>query len=445
MSEAHTTIRLPAIPGEVPLGLWEEVRQWPLPRFHRATQPWQQPRIDDVAGHVAAALQAPALRAAVRPGARVAVTAGSRGIGCKAAVVRQVVVALKEWGAQPFILPAMGSHGGATPEGQIAVLGGYGITEAAMGAPIVSSLETVEIGRTRSGAPVYFSVDALNADAIVLVNRIKPHTGFRGEVESGLLKMLAIGLGKQRGAHALHRHGIDTFGELIPEIAAMLMARVNVAFGVGIVENAEDQPAQIEAIPAAALPEREAALLKQARAWMPRIPFDPLDVLVVREMGKNISGCGMDPNVIGRAVPGQLIGVAMRPEIQKIVALRLTPESHGNAVGVGLADVTTRQLAEQIDFNATFANAITGSSLSGCRLPAFMEDDRIALQVALKICPRVEPVTARVAVIQSTLHLKHLLISAALRPEAEAAGLEVEAEARTLEFHEGTLVWPFDH
>jgi hypothetical protein len=262
-------------------------------------------------------------------------------------------------------------------------------------------------------------------------------------VESGLLKMLAIGLGKQRGAHALHRHGIDTFGALIPEMAAMLMARANVAFGVGIVENAEDQPGAIAVIPAAELAAREPALLRQAREWMPKIPFDPLDVLVVREMGKNISGCGMDPNVIGRAVPGQLIGVPMRPEIQKIVVLSLTPESHGNAVGVGLADVTTRRLAEQIDFNATFANAITGSSLSGCRLPAFMEDDRTALQVALKICPRVEPATARVAAIQSTLHLKHLLLSEALRAEAEAAGLEVEPEARALEFRDGTLVWPF--
>jgi hypothetical protein len=443
MSTLHSSFSLPTIPGDVPLGLWDEVRTGPLPRFHRASQSWRQPRIEDVAGHVAAELRQPAFRGAIRPGMRVAVTAGSRGIGCKAAVVRAVVAALREWGAQPFIIPAMGSHGGATPEGQVSVLAEYGITEAAMGAPIVSSLETREVGRTRSGAPVYFSVDALDADAIVLVNRIKLHTGFRGEVESGLLKILAIGLGKQRGAHALHRHGFDTFAALIPEIAALLMTRVNVAFGVGIVENAEDQPGLIEAIPAAGLAAREAALLRQAREWMPRIPFDPLDMLVVREMGKNISGCGMDPNVIGRAIPGQCLGDDLRPRIQKIVVLNLTPESHGNAIGMGLADVTTRRLGEQVDFNATFTNAITSGSLGGCRLPPFLEDDRAALQVALKTCPRVEPATARIAAIRSTLHLQHFLLSEALLPEAQAAGLDVEPEPREMEFAEGALVWPF--
>ena len=305
-----------------------------------------------------------------------------------------MVEALKGLGAEPFIFPAMGSHGGATALGQTGVLANYGITEAAMGVPVRSSMDTVVIGELEDGTPVHVDRHAHEADGIVIINRIKPHTNFRADIESGIVKMIGIGMGKHEGATALHFHGMDRFGDLLPKVAEHVLAKTPFLFGVGLVENAYDETVIVEAIPAPRLIERECVLQAEAKARMGRIFFHDIDVLVIDRMGKEISGAGFDPNITGRNNRG--VEGFDDPVVNKIVVLDLTDTTHGNATGLGLADVITRRLFDRIDYGATWANVITSNYLDGGTVPIVMHTAREAVALGAKTALRVESGEARI-------------------------------------------------
>ncbi len=399
-----------------------------LPKVIRVRQQFDRTRLEDVCGAVAAGLRDLDLTARLQSGSRIAITAGSRGINNLVAMTRTAAYVVKSLGGQPFIVPSMGSHGGATDEGQRTLLADLGISEGSMGCPVVSSMEVEEVGRTAGGVPVYLDRHALHADGIIVINRVKPHTAFRGEVESGLCKMLAVGLGKHKGAQQMHAAGL---GATIVEAARLILARAPVLAGIAVLENSLDETAEVHVVPPEAFEETDRALLQRAWQVLPRIPFDPLDVLVVDEMGKNISGTGMDVNVIGI---GPRVGGKMEmghPAVSTIVVLGLTPETHGNANGVGLADLTTRRLADAIDFKATYTNVLTTRLWSAGRLPVILETDREAIETAVG---EASPDQVRLVRVRNTLHLEELEISEALLAEARRQGLAIVREARPLQF-----------
>ena len=398
-----------------------------LPNVVRVRQGFDKTRLDDPCRAVSRNLQ-DLLGGKLAPGSRVAITAGSRGINNLVGMTRAAAEAVKSIGGQPFIIPSMGSHGGATGEGQQSLLADLGISERTMGCPVVSSMEVEQIGRTPIGTPVYLDRNALRADGIVVINRIKPHTAFHGEIESGLCKMLAVGLGKHRGAQQMHAAGL---GAAIVETARVILAKAPVLAGVAVLENALDETAEIHVVPPGQFEETDRALLTRAWKVLPRVPLDPLDVLVVDEMGKNISGTGMDVNVIGI---GPRVGGKMEmghPVVSTLVVLGLTPETHGNANGVGLADITTRRLVGSIDYTSTYTNVLTTRLWSAGRLPVIMETDREAIETAVGEVP---PDQVRLVRIKNTLHLEELEISEALLPRAKEVGLTVVAGPRSLEF-----------
>ncbi|MGD9940373.1 MAG: lactate racemase domain-containing protein [Clostridia bacterium] len=347
------------------------------------------------------------------PRARVAVAVGSRGIRNLQSIVGSVVGALRESGADPFIVAAMGSHGGGTSQGQREVLASYGITEKAIRAPIETNMDTMELGCLPSGVPVRFSKAAMEADAVVPIARIKPHTDYRGSIESGLCKMLAIGLGKHEGCARLHKEGFHKFPVLIPEVASFILGRVKVPFGIAILENAYDETFLIEAVPGNQFLKREAELLPLAKSLMPRLLFHKIDVLVVEHIGKDISGAGMDPNIVGRTTKGILEGF-MGPEIGRIVVLGLSEASHGNAIGIGLADFTVEDILDRIDRTSTFANAVASGNPESGRIPIALANEDEAIRAALACLPEADPLAPRIVRITDTLHLGELLASKAL-------------------------------
>ena len=356
----------------------------------------------------------------VRPGMRVCVAAGSRGIDRIDEVVRAVVDRVRAAGALPFIVPAMGSHGGATAEGQVAVLAEFGITEASMGCEIRSSMETVELGSVEPGVPVHLDRHAATeADLVIPVNRVKPHTGFTAPTESGLQKMIAIGLGKQKGADTFHRQGYHRFGELLPAVAAYTLARAPIAFGVAVVENGHARLSHVEAVRAADIRARETELLAAARGAMARLPFAAADVLVVDEIGKDVSGVGMDPNVVGRGHDGPR---SHGPAVQRIVVRGLTPATEGNACGIGVADFGLRRCVDAVDTRKTWMNEITAKTTEGGRLPIALVTDRETLGAAIASCVAVDVASARFARVRSTKHMELLLVSEALLPDVLASG-----------------------
>ena len=389
------------------------------PEMYHVRQIFKAPKVDDIEEALSRELDSIQIRSRMRAGARIAITAGSRGVANIDRILRQVVRLLKEYGADPFLIPAMGSHGGGTAEGQMEVLRSLNITEDSIGAPIVSSMDVVEIGRSSFGFPVLVDKHAAEADGIVVVNRIKPHTDFEGPIESGLMKMMAIGMGKQKGCFEVHKQTVQ-FGyrQVIPEIGGVILEKLPVLFGVGIVENTYDETALIRAIPRSRFLEEEKKLLAEAKKLMARLPFDELDILIVDEMGKNISGTGMDTNVIGRIM---FVGEKEpeRPRITRIVVLALTEQSHGNAIGVGLADYTTKRLVEKIDHAVMATNAITAMSPEKGRIPIALETDREAVEAALSTIGAVEPEKARVVHIKNTLQIGELDVSEALLREVE--------------------------
>jgi acyl-CoA synthetase (AMP-forming)/AMP-acid ligase II len=390
----------------------------PLPRMVNVRQKFDGAHLGDIPGTIAREFQKPEVRARVKPGQVVAVGCGSRGIANIATIAKCVIRELQALGAKPFIFPCMGSHGAATAEGQKKVLEGYGITEASTGVPIRATMDTVVVGELDDGTPVHMDRFAAEADGVVVINRIKPHTAFRGATESGVTKMLSIGIGKIVGAATYHRHGMDTFPTLLPKVRDVNLAKRNVLLGIGIVENAHDQTALIEAIPAPAIAEREPALQEMAKKLMPRLCFDEIDVLVIDEMGKNISGAGFDPNITGRN--RRSIQWSFGPRTKKIVVLGLTPETHGNATGLGGADVITMRLFKEVDVPSTYANIITSMNLDGGAIPIVMNTDREAVQLAVKTVVRVKPMDCRIVRIRNTLDLAQIQVSEPMLAEVKA-------------------------
>jgi hypothetical protein len=390
----------------------------PLPRMVPVRQSFDAASIGQIPAAVAEQFAREGVGTTIKEGMQIAIGAGSRGVANIAEVVKAMVAEVKARGGIPFVFPAMGSHGGATAEGQAEVLAGYGITGEAVGAPVRSSMETVQLGEMPDGTPVFMDKHAHGADGVILANRIKPHTTFRGAIESGVVKMMVIGMGKHAGATAWHKHGMDIFPDVLPPAAEFIMAHVPFLFGIGLVENAYDDTALLEALPAAMLVEREKQLLEQAKGLIGRLYFDDIDVLVIERMGKEISGAGFDPNITGRNNRGVVWDE--KPRIKKIVVLDLTEMTHGNATGLGVADAITLKLFNKIDLASTYANVITSTLLDGGVIPMIMNTEQEAIQLAVKTVVRVEPEQTRIVRIRDTLSLGEILVSEPLLEEVRA-------------------------
>ena len=379
-----------------------------LPQMARVRQAFDHHKIDDVAGAVTNEMGREDIKAKVKPGAKIAVGVGSRGVANIDVAVKALIASLKELGADPFIFPAMGSHAGGTSEGQEALLAGYGVTEDKMGAPVRATMDTVVVAELEGGTKVHMDKYAHDADGVVLINRVKPHTSFRGEIESGIVKMMTIGMGKINGATSLHgNHPITEFGDALPRAAKAIMECQPFLFGIGMVEDAFDDTAIIQALPAETLFAEETKLQAKAKELMAKIYIEDIDVLVIDEIGKEISGAGADPNVIGNpGTPGFEV-----PRVKKIVILDLTEKTHGNAAGIGSAHVITHRLLRRVDFASTYANMVTATALEGARVPIPMKTAEDAVRLAVKTLIGVEPEDARIVRIRNTLSLGEIEVS----------------------------------
>lgn len=416
----------------------------PLPPMFRVRQVFPRDKIQDVAAHVRMKLQLSQAQNTIKPGMRVAVTAGSRGIANIATVLKEVVAFLRQCGAHPFLVPAMGSHGGATAQGQAELLHSYGVTEAYCRCPIVSSMETVQLGVVEENGkqlPVYIDRAAAEADGIVVVNRIKPHSAFRGPVESGLTKMLCVGLGKQKGADTIHGDGFGTFKTRISLFGEFVRTHTRVLFGVGLIENAYDETSRIEVLFSDEIPIKEGELLRYAGGLMPSILIPETDVLVVKEIGKNFSGSGMDPNISGTwSTPYGSGGIKK----QRTCVLDLTDMSHGNGLGIGQADTTTLRFLRKMDFLATYPNALTSTVFLPVKLPMVLRDDRMAIQGAVKTCNGIDTSQVRIVFIRNTLWIEEIYLSQALWEQAKnTPGIEILEEPHSLPFDDegNLLIW----
>jgi uncharacterized protein (DUF362 family) len=371
--------------------------------------PQQLPGIEDVPAEVRCALQG--LSLSIKPGARVAIAVGSRGLANLATLVRTVADTLKAMGASPFVIPAMGSHGGATAAGQQAVLEDLGVSLETVGVPIRSSMEVVTLDSGDLGHPLHMDRLAHESDGIVIINRIKLHTDFHGPYESGLMKMCVLGLGKHAQALEMHRLGLAGLRDRLAPAALRVLGTGKILFGLGVVENAREQTALIKALLPDAIAQAEPDLLDLARANMGRLPIEDIDVLIVDRMGKDISGSGVDSNVIGRLlIRGQ--PEPERPDIRSLVVTDLTDATHGNAVGVGFADVITRRLADKIDYRVTNENVITSTFLERGKTPLVAQTSAQAYEIALRSCGLADAGRARVLRVQDTLHLEEVYVSA---------------------------------
>ena len=410
----------------------ELLKDVPLPKMVKIRQTFNADEILDVSAALSAALVESGQLAQIRPGMNIAIAAGSRGVAQIATLVRTTVAEVKKLGANPFVVPAMGSHGGATGAGQAEVLAHLGITEEYVGCPIVSSMEVVEISRLPNGMPVYIDKNAYQADGIIVINRIKPHTAFRGPNESGLVKMITIGLGKQKGAESCHAYGFKYMHDLIPAMAKEMLQLAPIMFGIATVENAYDHVAKIVVAGAAELIETDRQLLIEAKAAMPRIEFSPIDVLVIDEIGKDVSGDGMDPNITGRYPTPYPTG---GPEVSKMVVLDLTEKTGGNANGVGTADFTTKRLVNKTDFQALYANGITSTVVRPNAIPMTLDCDLDAIRAAVKTSNALDLSKIRLVRIKNTLQLGEIMISEAMLPDAlSLANVAVCSEPFEMQF-----------
>ncbi|WP_251329699.1 DUF362 domain-containing protein [Haloplanus pelagicus] len=403
-----------------------------------------QPQVDDVEAATRAAVDDVLDASALDDGAEVGITAGSRGIHDMPAILAAAVEHLQGNGYEPFVLPAMGSHGGATAQGQRDVLESLGITEASVGCEIRSSMTVETVGRDAAGRPVYAATDALDADAVLLANRVKLHTDFHGDVESGLSKMAVIGLGKQRGADVTHRAGLDEGLDVaIPERAAILFEETPIVGGIAMYENAADRAAHVEGIPVDAIPDREPELLAASEELFPRLPVDDLDLLIVDEIGKNVSGTGMDTNVIGRMnYHGQ--PEPDTPNYDRIYVRGLTPESHHNAIGMGLADFVHGDVVPEIDLTDTYINGVTGGEPSRSSLPVIAPSDEVALLLAYSSVGRGSPADLRIGYVENTLEPDRIAVSAPVAAEVTDRN-DIEAVNEVpLRVHDGDFAFdPF--
>lgn len=410
------------------------LRDTRIPKMVRVKQSFPRPRIEsaEIADHVLAQLKR--FKAQIRPNMRICIAVGSRGIANIATIARAVVDFCLAQGAQPFIVPAMGSHGGATAEGQTEILATLGVTEATMGCPVISCMDTVQIGVTPDGRPVRIDRNAAQADAIILTCRVKPHTGFRAAYESGVMKMMAIGLGKQAGAESCHFRGLDHLAESIVTYGRIIRDNAPVVMAVAIVENAYDETAKIEALAPEEFDEKEPLLLKEAFSNMARLLFDECDVLIVDRIGKNISGDGMDPNITGRFVSPNVHGGIFS---KSVGVLGLTKETHHSGVGMGLADAVCRRLWDDLDLDATYPNTITSKETLPVKIPPIMRNDRETIQFCIRIANDIDLENPRIIRISNTMEMEHILISEAMIEEARGRdGLTIEGEPFEMSFDE---------
>jgi hypothetical protein len=415
-----------------------------FPKMVRIRQKFDAQRVADVVAETTQQLAALKLGGAVRPGQSVAITVGSRGIANIAEITKAICDHVRSLGAKPVIIPAMGSHGGGTAEGQREIIESYGVTEEFTGAEIRSSMQTVIVDRTPQKIPVHFDRNALECDHVIVAGRVKPHTGFVGEIESGLHKMMLIGLGKHEGAKIYHRAIIDySFQEIIQAVAAVVLKKCKILCGVAIVENAYDQTALIEAVRPEQFYDRERELLTLAKKWMPRLPFKEIGLLIIDEIGKNISGSGMDTNVIGRKFVGNPDEGRDEVCCKRIFIRGLTDETHGNACGIGLAEFTNRRTVDQMDVRVTTINALTGGHPAAAAVPVTFDTDREVLDAALPTVGFDEPENARVVQISNTLHLSEVLVSEAYLPEISRRGdLEILDGPFEMEFDADGFLLP---
>ncbi len=422
------------------------LRDVPLPRMFHVAQQFPDRHIDraDIERTIFQEIDRSGMGERIRPGMRVAITAGSRGIRNVDEITRSVAAYVKSRGATPFIVPAMGSHGGATAEGQKELLAGYGITEEAMGCEIRSSMETVLLGHSELGKPVYMDKNAYEADGVIVSCRLKPHNAFRGPVESGPCKMMTVGLGKQKGAEQVHSDGMDIIARNIPTMAKVTLGTGKILFAIPCLENAYDQTMMFEAIPAERILEREPELLKIAFANMPSILVKEGDVLIVDRIGKNFSGTGVDPNITGTfSTPYASGGV----QVQRTCFLNLTEESHGNSLGIGLASAITRRIFDQIEADAMYTNCITSTVVKSAMVPCVMSTDKEAIQFCIRTCNRVDKENPRVIRIKNSLHVGQIMLSQAYYQDALAGkypGLTALDAPEDMQFNqEGTLTTPW--
>lgn len=406
----------------------------PIPRMVAVRQKFDPEYIEDVAAEVRKELDRDEVKAKIFPGMRVAVTAGSRGIDNLEIVVREVVSFLKEQGAKPFVLPAMGSHGGATAEGQLAVIAEYGITEENIGCPVEATMEVKEIGRLDDGRPIFINRLAAEADGIVSLNRIKAHTAFRGNYESGVMKMLTIGLGCQRGAEECHHQGILKLGPNVEKFAFGILANANVILGVGLIENAYDKTVKIRVMTGEQIPVEEPKLLDYAKSKMARILIDEVDVLIIDYIGKNISGEGMDPNVAGRWIVPTIKGGI---DAKRLGILDLTEETLGNFTGLGMADTCSKSAMDKISVEATYPNSLTSTVTALGKLPMYFDDHKLTIQATIKMVPGRKPEEITMIRIGSTLALDTIWVSENLiETVKQIPEMEILSEPEELVFDE---------
>lgn len=380
-----------------------------------------------------------------KPGKSIAITCGSRGVANIAIILKAIVDYVKSKGAKPFIFPAMGSHGGATPKGQLEIVNGYGVTEESMGCPVRATMETKQIGMTDDGRPVFIDKYAAEADGIILCGRIKAHTQFVGPYESGLMKMAVIGMGKQHGAEGVHEQGFTHMAENLQRYGKVILRSAPIVCGVGVMENAYDQTYKLVALTAPEIEQREPQLLLEAKKKMGRIMIPNADVLIVDEIGKNISGDGMDPNVSGTlpretGVPRGKDGSEPRIgnfKAQRCVVLDLTEETHGNANGIGLADVTTQRAVNKIVNEMAYPNALTSTILEMVKVPFYTHNDKVAIQVGIKSCSGIDKQCPRIIRIKNTMEIEEIEVSEALLPEVEKnENMEVIGKLKSVKFNE---------
>lgn len=409
------------------------LREQSIPKMVKIKQIFKKNHVKDVVAITRKELKKRGTLDKIKPDQSIAITAGSRGIANIALIIKTIVNEVKAVGGKPFIIPAMGSHGGATSRGQKDILAGYGITEEYMGCPIRASMETVQIDNASNGLPVFIDKHASQSDGIIVVNRIKAHTAFRGDYESGLVKMITIGLGKQKGAGICHSRGFGEMANNIKQIAKKTLASGKILFGVGIIENAYEKTARISAIPAKEILKKEIDLLNESKRMMPEILIKNIDVLIIDEIGKDISGDGMDPNITGTFATPYASGGSNQ---QRTVVLDLTDETHGNALGLGMADFSVPRAFHKMNFEVTYPNCLTCKVTEVGKIPMIMGSDKMAIQAAILTCKNIDFANPRIIRIKNTLHINEILISKSIIPEAEKhSQIKLISEPQFMQFN----------
>lgn len=404
----------------------------PLPKMATVKQHFQDDKIEGFSTVLQEKLEKEEIRQTVQPDMNIAIAVGSRGVDKLVEQVTETVTFLKELGANPFIVPSMGSHGGATAEGQTQVLEQLSVKESVVGAEIRSSMEVIKLGELENGLPVYIDKIASQADGIVVLNRVKPHTAFRGPVESGIMKMISIGLGKQKGAEACHQLGFKHMAKHVPAMANLILEEMPILFAVATVENAFDHVARVEVLLPEEIEKKEIELQSTAKSLLPKLMFDEIDVLIIDEIGKNISGDGMDPNITGRYPTPYAYG---GPEVNKMAVLDLTPETEGNANGVGTADFTTQRLVDKMDKEATYANGLTSTVVAPTKIATTLENDKYCLKAAIKTCNILDFTKVKLVRIKNTLELTEIQVSESLLDYVkEHESFEIVKEATEIVF-----------